>query len=185
MEQKMDLEAIAIQYELQIEFVEKLYSNVVDKENFIKAVKMFVNGTLPYEMAVGDNPINVAELRKQVAKNLVNSRSILRERAMEKQREIVEYYSSCTCLKFKYQRFGKTTSSKTIVEIVYIKNSEIVAFAHFENKKGGIYAANNQVMPNFRWNPHDCLARLRKLNKAFYRKVKKAAFNSPNEWFKF
>ena len=52
-------------------------------------------------------------------------------------------------------------------------------------KQGGIYMANNEVMPNFRWQPHEALARLRKLNKAFYRKVKKAAVNSPREWFNF
>lgn len=40
-------------------------------------------------------------------------------------------------------------------------------------------------MPNFRWHPHEYLARLRKLNKAFFRQVKKAAVNSPREWFDF
>lgn len=40
-------------------------------------------------------------------------------------------------------------------------------------------------MPNFNWTPHKWLARLRQMNKAFYRDVKKAATNSPREWFDF
>ena len=56
---------------------------------------------------------------------------------------------------------------------------------HFEPKKGGIYSANNPVMPDFRWQPHDVLGRLRKMDKGFYRKVKKAATASPREWFDF
>ena len=74
---------------------------------------------------------------------------------------------------------------KRIRETVFIKDGIIVAFGHFEPNQGGIYAANNPVMPDFHWQPHNALARLRKLDKAFYRKVKKAATQSPREWFDF
>jgi hypothetical protein len=40
-------------------------------------------------------------------------------------------------------------------------------------------------MPDFKWTPHKWLGLLRKLNKAFCREVKKAAVNSPDEWFDF
>ena len=72
-----------------------------------------------------------------------------------------------------------------IRETVFIKDGIIVAFGHFEPNQGGIYAANNPVMPDFRWQPHEALARLRNMNRAFYRKVKKAATASPREWFDF
>lgn len=177
--EKMNFEALASKYGLTVDFVKELHDKVVDKENFARAVKMFANGTLPYDMATGNDPINVAELRHQVATKMWEFRKNKEAniaKAMEQQRKIVEYYNSCTTL---------TLKNKGIRDVVFIKDGHLVAFGHFEPKQGGIYAANNEVMPNFRWNPHECLARLRKLNKAFYRQVKKAAFNSPQEWFDF
>lgn len=180
--EKMNFEALASKYGLMVDFVKELHDKVVDKENFVRAVRMFANGTLPYDVATGKEPINVAELRHQVAKNMwdfrKNKASKMQE-AMEQHRKIVEYYNGCTSLTYRHK------PNKAVKDIVFIKDGHLVAFAHFEPKQGGIYAANNEVMPDFRWNPHECLARLRKLNKAFYRQVKKAAFNSPKEWFDF
>lgn len=98
---------------------------------------------------------------------------------MEQQKRIVDYYSACTTLAFRHK------PNKAIRDVVFIKDRHLVAFARFEPKQGGIYAANNEVMPDFHWQPHEHLARLRKMNKAFYRQVKKAAVNSPREWFDF
>ena len=145
--EKMNFEALASKYGLTVDFVNQLHDKVVDKENFVRAVKMFANGTLPYDM--------------------------------EQQRKIVEYYNTCTPVTYRHK------PNKAIRDVVFIKDGHLVAFAHFEPKQGGIYAANNEVMPEFRWNPHEHLARLRKMNKAFYRQIKKAAFNSPKEWFDF
>lgn len=64
--------------------------------------------------------------------------------------------------------------NKSPSECVFIKDGIIVAFAHFDPKGGGIYAANNEVMPSFNWHPHEHLARLRQLNKLYYRTIKKA-----------
>ena len=176
------IEALASQYGLTVDFVKELHDKIVDKENFARAVKMFNDGLLPYDMATGNKPINIAEYRHNVAKNMWNFRKVQSERmkeAMEQQRKIVEYYNSCTPLTYRHK------SNKAIKNVVFIKDGHLVAFARFEPKQDGIYAANNEVMPNFHWQPHEHLARLRKLNKAFYRQVKKAAVNSPREWFDF
>ena len=93
-----DFEALASQYGLDVDFVHQLHEKVVDKENFARAVKMFVNGTLPYDVAMGDAPINIAELRHQVTQNLLVFRKHKAEKvrqAMEQQRKIVDYYNGC------------------------------------------------------------------------------------------
>lgn len=176
------IETLATKYGLSVEFLTELEAKVVDKENFARAVKMFNDGLLPYDMATGKDPINVAEYRKTVAKNLREFRHNQQEKikaAMEQQRKIVDYYAGCKRLSLHHK------SNKAISDVVFVKDGHLVAFAHFEPKKGGIYMANNEVMPNFHWQPHEALARLRKLNKAFYRQVKKTAVNSPRKWFDF
>ena len=177
--EKINFEALASKYGLTVDFVNELHEKVIDKENFARAVRMFAVGLLPYDMATGKAPINVAEYRHKVAQNMWAFRRKKTENikaAMEQQRKIVEYYNGCKAF---------TLKNKAVKDVVFVKDGHLVAFAHFEPKQGGIYGANNEVMPNFRWHPHEYLARLRKLNKAFYRQVKKAAVNSPREWFDF
>lgn len=177
-----DFEALASQYGLDVDFVHQLHEKVVDKENFARAVKMFVDGTLPFAVATGDAPINVSSIRHDVAVNLIELRKMRADKVkeqMEMQRRIVEYYNECRHVTMTHK------GNKSIRETVFIKDGLIVAFGHFEPKQGGIYSANNPVMQDFRWQPHEALARLRKMNRAFYRQVKKAAFNSPKEWFDF
>lgn len=170
-----DFDALASQYGLDVDFVQQLHDKVTDKENFARAVKMFADGTLPFDVATGDAPINVASIRHDVAVNLIE----LRKKRVETQRRIEEYYNGC-----KRMTMAHSTDAR-IRETVFIKDGIIVAFGHYEPKQGGIYAANNPVMPDFRWQPHEALGRLRKMNRAFYRKVKKAARKSPREWFNF
>lgn len=179
---KTSIEALATQYGLSVEFLTELKTKVVDKENFARAVKMFADGLLPYDMATGKAPINVAEYRNTVAKNLREFRRNQQEKvkeAMKQHRKIVDYYTGCKRLTLHNKE------NKAISDVVFVKDGHLVAFGHYEPKQGGIYMANNEVMPNFRWQPHEALARLRKLNKAFYRQVKKAAVKSPREWFNF
>lgn len=178
----IDFNGMASKYGLDAAFVQQLHEKVVDKENFARAVKMFADGTLPFDVATGDAPINVASTRHDVAVNMWNARKIRAERVkeqMEMQRRIVEYYNGCKRMTMAHAKDNR------IRETVFIKDGIIVAFGHFEPNQGGIYAANNPVMPDFRWQPHDVLGRLRKLDKGFYRKVKKAATASPSEWFDF
>ena len=178
----IDFNGMASKYGLDAAFVQQLHEKVVDKDNFARAVKMFADGTLPFDVATGDAPINVASIRHDVAVNLLALRKMRADKVkeqMETQRRIVEYYNGCKRMTMAHAKDNR------IRETVFIKDGIIVAFGHFEPKQGGIYAANNPVMPDFHWQPHDALARLRKLDKAFYRKVKKAASNSPKEWFDF
>lgn len=179
---KNDFNALASKYGLDVDFVQRLHEKVIDKENFTRAVRMFADGTLPYDVAMGDAPINIAAIRHQVAENLLVFRKHKAEKvrqAMEQQRKIVDYYNGCNRLVMHHK------SKPAIREMVAIKDGMIVAFGHYEAQQGGIYAANNPVMPDFHWQPHEALARLRKIDKGFYRKVKKAASQSPKEWFDF
>lgn len=180
--ENQNLEALAAKYDLPTDFVNELWDKVVDKKNFERALRMFVSGSITYEVATGKEQINVADIRHQVATDLWEFRRDAKHKvmeAMEQQRKIVEYYNGCKTLSFPRK------PKNGVQDVVFIKDGHLVAFARFEPKQGGIYAANNEVMPNFKWNPHQWLGRLRQLNKAFYREVKKAASADPKEWFDF
>ena len=78
--EKTSIETLASKYGLTVDFVKELHDKIVDKENFARAVKMFNDGLLPYDMATGKDPINVAEYRKTVARNLRSFRHSQQER---------------------------------------------------------------------------------------------------------
>lgn len=175
---EQELKALASKYDLPTDFVSQLWENVTDKGNFEKALRMFVAGTLKYEDATSGKPICIADIRRDVAKNFRALHEAMHKR-MERERAIADYYAGCKCVKYPMKH------NKRPSECVFIKDGVIVAFAHFEPKQGGIYAADNDLMPNFNWHPHECLARLRKLDRAYYRAIKKNADKSPSEWFDF
>lgn len=172
------LKNLAVKYGLPFDFVSQLWEKVTDKENFEKALQMFVAGTLKYNVATGNEPICIADIRKEVASNFKDLRSIV-QKQMKEQERIASYYNGCKAIKYPMK------NNKSPSECVFIKDGIIVAFARFDPKEGGIYAANNEVMPSFNWHPHEHLARLRQLNKLYYRTIKKAADKSPREWFDF
>lgn len=176
------IKSLSERFNLSVEFLTELHDKIVDKENFTRAVRMFMDGLMPYDIATGKEPINVAELRHKVAADIVAFRKDKTAKiraALEQQRRIQEYYSGCKSI-----RYPKKPKSG-VFDVAFIKDGHLVALAHFEPSAGGIYAADNEVMPGWNWRPHEYLARLRKLNKAFYREIKKAAVNSPREWFNF
>lgn len=175
---EQELKVLANKYNLPLDFVSRLYGNVTDKENFEKALRMFVAGTLKYEDATKDEPICIANIRRDVTKNFRGLRESIHKR-MEHERAIADYYAGCKCVIYPMKH------NKHHTECVFIKDGMIVAFAHFEPKQGGIYAANNDLMPGFNWHPHEHLARLRKLDRLYYRTIKKYADKSPREWFDF
>jgi hypothetical protein len=87
---------------------------------------MFAAGTMPYDIATGKDPINVAELRHKVVTELWTQRSNQMTKvkaALEQQRKIVDYYNTCKVLKYPWK------PKNGIQEAVYL-----VAFAHFEPK---------------------------------------------------
>lgn len=167
------IEELAKKHDLQVDFVNELHEKVIDKANFERALKMFVDGLLPYDIATGQEPINVAAIRHDIAKNIWDLRTKQRKEYEARR----DYYQSCLYLHNK--------GNKGVQEAVFIKDGVIVAFAHYEPRQGGIYAANNEISPNFNWQPHEYLGRLRKIDRRFYKHVKKAASNSPREWFDF
>ena len=79
----IDFNGMASKYGLDAAFVQSLHEKIVDKENFARAVKMFADGTLPFDVATGDAPINVASIRHDVAVNMWNARKIRAERIKE------------------------------------------------------------------------------------------------------
>lgn len=174
------IKSLSERFNLSPDFLNDFHNKIVDKENFERAVRMFVDGLMPYAVATGNEPINVAELRHKVATDLWDFRKNKEAKmraAMEHYKRCQDYYSRC-----KQVRFPRKGDS---YDFVFVRDGHLVAFGRHEPKQGGIYAANNEVMPNWHWQPHEHLAWLRKLNKAFYREIKKAAFNSPREWFDF
>lgn len=167
---------LAARYELSIEFVRNLFEKIEDKENFVRAVRMFDKGTLPYDKATGNGIINVREIRHHLAQVKWDCRKKIQAH-IEYKRRVRDFLASCKALRFPLK--------KNPFDVVWVKDGRLVAFGRFEPKQGGIYMANNEAMGEYEWNPHKALARLRNLNKAFYRQIKKAAFDSPVEWFNF
>lgn len=95
----------------------------MDKENFARAVKMFADGLLPYDMATGKDPINVAEYRNTVAKNLHEFRRNQQEKvkeAMKQHRKIVDYYTGCKRLTLHNKE------NKAISDVVFVKDGHLV-----------------------------------------------------------
>ena len=45
--------------------------------------------------------------------------------------------------------------------------------------------ADNEVMPNFNWNPHEALKRFRNHGRAFFKAIKKNATKEPLSLFIF
>ena len=172
----IDFNGMASKYGLDAAFVQQLHEKVVDKDNFARAVKMFADGTLPFDVATGDAPINVASIRHDVAVNFQDLRKRTAE-FMEKQKAIHEYYAGCEALSRKV--------NGTITDTVFINDGKIVAFAHYEPKQGGIYMADNEVMPAFNWQPREALKRLRNLDRQLFKMVKKHATKEPLSLFIF
>ncbi len=64
---------LASKYGLPLGFTFELFERVIDKENFESALQMFVSGTMTYDTAIGKEPINVVELQKEVAQNMIDN----------------------------------------------------------------------------------------------------------------
>ena len=183
--EKKQIESLADKYELPVDFVEKLFDKVIDKVNFERALRMFANGTLKYDVATGIEPFNVAEIRHTVAGNLwrIHEKHLA---DMERMKQIAEYYQGCRWV--RHDTKDPKTHQIRAVDVVFVDDGRLVAFGRYMAKNGGIYAANNEFQPDFNWTPKKWLARLRTMNKMFYRQVKKAAtvdIREHKEWFDF
>ena len=163
---EQELKEIAAKYKLDAAFVSQLYDKLTDKATIEKALRMFVAGTLKYDVAIGKEPIDIAAIRHEVAGNFQDLRKRTAE-FMEKQKAL------------------SRKANGTITDSVFLKDGKIVAFAHYKPKQGGIYMADNEVMPNFNWNPHEALKRFRNYDRAFFKAIKKHATKEPLSLFIF
>lgn len=112
------LKNLAVKYDLPFDFVSQLWEKVTDKENFEKALQMFVTGTLKYNVATGNEPICIADIRKEVASNFKDLRSIV-QKQMKEQERIASYYNGCKAIKYPMK------DNKSPSECVFIKDGII------------------------------------------------------------
>ena len=169
-------DSLSRKYAIDGETIVKLYSRLVDKSYIAKAVRMFANGELNYDVLTKDDAIDIASIRHVRAINLLDGRR-LAQKELDWKIATYEYYKHCHKLMLDNGKNG--------VEIVYVDDGRLSAFAHYRGSEGGIYSANNAFMTDLNWKPHQYLSRLRKMNKAFYRKVKKAAYAEDKALFDF
>ena len=173
---EQELKDLAAKYNLDAAFVSQLHDKLVDKSTIEKALRMFIAGTLKYDVATGNDPVDIAAIRHEIAGNFQDLRKRTAE-FVEKQKAIHDYYAECLALSRKVN--GK------IVDSVFLDGGKIVAFAHYEPKQGGIYMADNEVMPNFNWKPREALKRFRNIDKAFFKAIKQHATEEPRSMFIF
>lgn len=167
---------LAAKYGVDEDFARQLYDNITDKENFERALRMFRDGTLKYGDATSGKPLCIADIRKEVADNYRKLRATVRWR-MEEYRKAKEYYDGCT----RIDRRGKGG----IIDAAFVRDGKLVAFGHWTPQDGGIYAADNEVMPNHNWKPKDILRRIRKADRQLYKAIKRAAHAEDPELFRF
>lgn len=173
---EQELKSLAAKYKLDAAFVGQLHDKLVDKSTIEKALRMFVAGTLKYEVAVGKEPIDIAAIRSELAGNFQEVRKRAAE-YMAKQKAIQAYYAGCLPISRKV--------NGDITDTVFIKDGKLVAFAHYEPRQGGIYMADNEVMPGFNWNPREALKSIRNRDRAFFKTIKKHATKEPLSLFIF
>lgn len=173
---EQELKELAAKYELDAAFVSQLYDKLTDKATIDKALRMFVAGTLKYDVAIGKEPIDIAAIRHEVAGNFQEVRKRAAE-YMAKRKVILKYYGGCLPISRK--------TNGDITDTVFIKDGKLVAFAHYEPRQGGIYMADNEVMPGFNWHPREALKSIRERDRAFFKAIKKHATKEPLSLFIF
>lgn len=154
-------------------FIQMLANKLTNPEHMNIAIRMFIQGTLPMSAIENNQAIDIPTIRHQIADAIWNRRQAIAEHLAE-QRRLSEYYSTCKMLKADGQRG---------CHFVFIKDGHIVAFGAQTDKEGGVYAADNPVHQQFNWQPREHLARLRRFDKAFYKRIKKAAFADDRAFF--
>lgn len=157
-------------------FIQMLANKLTNPEHMNIATRMFIQGTLPMSAIENNQAIDIPTIRHQIADAIWNRRQAMAKHVAE-YRRLSEYYSTCKMLAVEC-RNGKS--------YVFIKDGHIVAFGmeSGDHREGGIYAAKNPVQGEFQWTPNEHLARIRRLDKAFYKRIKKAAFAEPQSMWK-
>ena len=151
-------------------FVDLVKSKLTNPEHLNAALRMFIAGHLPMDLISKPGMIDLPALRKQIAGNVRERRRKWFE-SMAEQRRLFGYYSGCTMVR---HNAGKT------VHFAFIdKSGHLVALGMDDGKNGGVYYANNPAQTIHPDELHSSLARIRKVNRTFYKRIKKAAFAEP------
>jgi hypothetical protein len=166
-----DIDGLSKWFDIDAEFLQSLHDKLTDPNDIFLACQFFKDGVLAYDIAIGDEPIDIPTIRANYIA------------AMEKKRasakKLADFYNSCTTVTCMHP-------NGTHKEVAFIRDGRLVAFGQFTlNHCGGIYAAHNKVQKIPNWNPHECVAKFRRLNKAIYRQIKKLAYDEPAEIFQF
>ena len=180
MKKDITIPELAEMFELSEEFLTSFRDRIVDKENFVKAIRMFNDGDLPYSVATGKGEINIAKLRHDLAVKKWAFRQNEQEelkKALERHKEIMAYYSTCQHIQKRFK--------SGVIHRAYFKDGHLVALENQAGNVGGFYCANNEVMV-FHWEQvKQFLFNIRTQDKAFFRAIKKAAFASEAAIFDF
>lgn len=166
-----DIAGLSKWFELDSKFLQGLHDKLTDKNDMFMACQFFADGILSYDIATGDQPIDIPTIRETYISGL------------EKQRadadKLSEYYNTCITVTCAH-------SGGKYREIAFIKGGRLVACGQFtRDHRGGIYAANNPVQKIPNWNPHEIAAKFRQLNKIAYKQIKRLCTDEPAETFKF
>ena len=170
-EQDADIAGLAKWFGVESAFLQGMHDRLTDKNDMFMACQLFDDGILAYDIATGDQPIDVNAIRESYIAG------IRKQKATAK--KMTDYYQSCITISI-------THSGGQYRETAFIKDGRLVAFAQFtRDHRGGIYAANNKVQKIPGWNAHECVAKFRTLNKQAYKAIKRQAYAEPAETFKF
>jgi len=188
MKRTNDIAALAAHYDWPISFVGQILARIKNPKDLSRACQMYKQGTLSLDdiNATGEK-IDIPALRHTIASNLWNKKKLQSEQfreMMAKQKEIAEYYA--TCVRINCSVINPEKKSRGI-QSAFINDGRLVAFGYWDEKDGGgIYMANNDVMPNFHWdNLHKNLGDIRRRNKPFYKRIKQACHHEPMATFRF
>lgn len=170
-EKDADIAGLSKWFEMDSKFLQGLHDKLTDKNDMFLACQFFADGILAYDIATGDQPIDIPTIRANYIAGIEKQRAAANK--------VAEYYNSCITIACEH-------SGGKYREIVFIKDGRIVACGQFtRDHLGGIYAANNPVQKIPNWNPHEIAAKFRQLNKRAYKDIKRLCTNEPAETFKF
>jgi len=170
-EKDADIAGLSKWFDQDSKFLQGLHDKLTNKDDMFLACQFFIDGILAYDVATGDEPIDIPTIRDNYIAGL--------EKERKSGEAIAEYYNGCKVVTIEH-------SGGKYREMAFIRDGRLVAFGQFtRDHRGGIYAANNDVQKIPNWNAHEHVAKFRKLNKVAYRNIKKLAYDEPAETFKF
>lgn len=176
-------------YDWPVSFVEQIATRITNPDDLWRACQMYQRGTLKADDVnnIDGERIDIPALRHTIATNIMAKRKLQSEQIREmmaKQQAIADYYATCERLNCSVV---DVKTRKRGVQSVFINDGRLVAFGYWPaDGNGGIYMADNIVMPAFHWdNLHNELGNIRKRNRAFYKRIKQAARREPLATWRF